>query len=266
MVPVGTRGQQALAEQPVVTFDFHNTIARCDRWFTLEIRELVPAFLTWSADRHGLAPPSADQLDAARVAYHEFRTEIGRSGIEQDAVACLVALLPALGRDVRDDEIREGVDRLMAETFDDDVQPLPGVVETVRFLADRGVRLGVISSAVYTPFLHWTLGRFALAGDFPMVLTSADAGFYKSHPGIYVLAAERLGAAPGGIVHVGDSFRFDVQGARRAGFQTVWVQGDRPTPAEPAAELTLPDLVGAGPALLALAEATVGRDRSNDGR
>lgn len=239
----------------VVTFDFHNTIARCDRWFALEIRELIPAFLAWYADRHGQETPTASQCEDGRLAYRALRGEIRRTGIERDAVACLTAVLPTLGQMVSEEEIRLGVDALMAETFDDDVAPLPGVIDTVRFLADHGVRLGVISSAVYTPFLHWSLDRFGLIEAFSMVLTSAAAGFYKSHPGIYHLAAERLGARPSQIVHVGDSFAFDVEGARRAGFRTVWVQGDRPLPDEPAADLTLVDLVDAGPELLGLARA-----------
>ena len=237
----------------VVTFDFHNTIARCDRWFALEIRELVPAFLVWHAERHGAAPPDPAALERGRLAYHALRAEVRDTGIERDAVAALVAILPGLGHDIPEAEIGRGVDDLMAGTFDDEVLPLPGAVDTVRYLAGQGTRLGLVSSAVYTPFLHWTLDRFGLAGDFAMVLTSADAGFYKSHPGIYQLAARHLDRQPGRIVHVGDSFGFDVEAGRRAGFRTVWVQGDRPTPDERAADLTLPDLVGAGPSILALA-------------
>ena len=246
-------------QTPVVTFDFHDTIARCDRWFALEIRELVPAFLVWHAERHGTAPPNPAALERGRLAYHALRAEVRDTGIERDAVAALVAILPGLGRDVPEAEIRLGVDVLMAETFDDEVVPLPGVIETVRYLAGQGTRLGIVSSAVYTPFLHWTLDRFGLAGDFAMVLTSADAGFYKSHPGIYWQAAQRLDRSPGRIVHVGDSFGFDVEAGRRAGFRAVWVLGERPTPDERAADLTLPDLVGAGPSILGLA-----RSAAND--
>ena len=34
-----------------VTLDFHNTIARCERWFALEVRELVPEILRVLTER-----------------------------------------------------------------------------------------------------------------------------------------------------------------------------------------------------------------------
>ena len=236
-----------------VTFDFHDTLARCDRWFELEVRELVPAFLRLNARRTGGEAPSPTVLEAGRAAYAALRDEIGRIGIEQDAVACLATILPELGLAVPAEHIRTGVDELMSETFDDAVVPLPGVVETIGFLSDAGVRLGVVSSAVYTPFLLWSLDRFGILGDFSDVLTSADAGYYKSHAGIYEASARRLGVEPAAVVHVGDSFRFDVEGARAAGQRTVWVRGDRPDPGGVPADLTLTNLVDAGPALLRLA-------------
>lgn len=256
-----------MTDQPVVvTFDFHNTIARCDRWFALEIRELVPAFLDWHAARQGAPAPADELLDAGRLAYRTLRTEIGETGIEQDAVSCLLAVLPPLGIVVTEDEVRLGVDELMAETFDEDVSALPGVVGAVTLLASSGVRLGIISSAVYTPFLHWALARFGIDQHFAVVVTSAEAGYYKSHPEIYRLAAAGLGAEPTSIVHVGDSFPFDVVGARRAGFRTVWVRGDRQPPdGAPAADLTLADLVDAGPRLLALARSVADGGTAVDG-
>ncbi len=247
-----------------ITFDFHDTLARCDRWFELEVRELVPAFLHWNVRRTGGDAPSPAVLEAGRAAYAALRAEIGRIGIEQDAVACLGAILPTLGLAVPVEHIRSGVDELMAETFDDDVVPLPGVVETIGLLGDEGVRLGIVSSAVYTPFLLWTLDRFGILGAFSDVLTSADAGYYKSHAGIYQASARRLGSAPAAIVHVGDSFRFDVEGARAAGQRTAWVRGDRPDPDGIPADLTLASLVDAGPPLLRLARAASRSGRTVD--
>ena len=255
---------QTIFGQATITFDFHDTLARCDRWFALEVRNLVPAFLGWIAAQRGEVPPPAETMDAGKAAYAALRAEIGRTGIELDATACLEKILPGLGVFEATARIRQGVDVLMAQTLDDDVAPLPGVIETVRFLGRRGVRLGVTSSAVYTPFLLWTLNRFGILGEFSDVLTSADAGFYKSHPGIYLASAERLGANPGQIVHVGDSFRFDVEGARAAGMTTVWVQGSSATPDGIPADLTLTDLTGAGPVLLRLAETVSQRGRFVD--
>lgn len=243
---------------PTVTFDFHDTIARCDRWFTLEVRELGAAFLAWQARRLGRPEPSGDELDAARDAYRAIRQAVLASGIERDAFACVSAILPGLGVDVSDDEIRTGIDELMRETFDGDVRPIAGAVETVLALTDAGVRLGIVSSAVYTPFLHWTLDRFGITDRFAFVLTSAEAGYYKSHPGIYLDAASRFGVNPGAVVHVGDSFRHDVEGGRRAGLATVWLRGDRDDPDGRPADLTLRTLTGSTASILTLARSVAG--------
>ena len=54
------------------------------------------------------------------------------------------------------------------------------------------------------------------------------------------------------MVHVGDSFRFDVAGASRAGMATVWLRGDRIEPEDPSVrpDLVLTTLVEAAPQIL----------------
>jgi FMN phosphatase YigB (HAD superfamily) len=54
------------------------------------------------------------------------------------------------------------------------------------------------------------------------------------------------------MVHVGDSFRFDVAGARRAGMGTVWLRGDQPQPEDSSIQpdLVLATLVESAPKIL----------------
>ncbi len=53
---------------------------------------------------------------------------------------------------------------------------------------------------------------------------SADTGYAKPHCAGFEKACEIAGVEPGEIVHVGDNPIADVDGARRAGFQTMWIQ------------------------------------------
>jgi FMN hydrolase / 5-amino-6-(5-phospho-D-ribitylamino)uracil phosphatase len=87
-----------------------------------------------------------------------------------------------------------------------------------------------------------------------VVITSASAGFYKSRAELYVHAAELLGATPERMVHVGDSFRFDVAGARRAGMRTVWLRSDQAESGDPSIhpDLVLTTLEAAAPEILML--------------
>jgi putative hydrolase of the HAD superfamily len=101
-----------------------------------------------------------------------------------------------------------------------------------------------VSSAVHHPFLDWTLARFGLGDAFTTIITSASSGFYKSRPEIYQAALRDLGVAATETIHVGDSYRFDVQGARRAGLRTVWYAPTDVALAQPdnEADATIADL------------------------
>ena len=142
-----------------------------------------------------------------------------------------------------DEDVRSGVADLMREAL----------AGARRFRArsprcgrstSAGVPIGIVSSAVFHPFLEWTLESFGIRDAFRGFITSASAGFYKSRPELYVHAAELLGATPERMVHVGDSLRFDVGGASRAGMGTVWLRGDRSEPEDPSIrpDLTLSTL------------------------
>jgi HAD superfamily hydrolase (TIGR01509 family) len=226
-----------------VTFDFHNTLVRAEAWFELEVRELVAAFLGWRAEATGTALPDGVQ-EAARKAYRQLRLRIMRDGEELPAEQCVDRVLADLGLSVPSGTIERGVDALMRATLAG-VGPMPGAVETVRELADAGLALGIVSSAVYHPFLEWTLADLGIRPAFRVVTTSASAGFYKSHPEIYLRTLAALGASPLASVHVGDSARFDVGTARSIGMRTVWLADGQATDSEPPADLILPSLLGA---------------------
>lgn len=205
-----------------MTFDFHNTLADCPEWFELEVRRLPSSFLSWwgTARDQTIEPETRELADRQ---YRTLRHEIMDHGNELSAEACLHAVFQTLHLSIPDTDIAEGVRELMRGALAT-TRPIPGAVETVRSLHDEGIRLGIVSSAVYHAFLEWSLEMFGIATAFTTVVTSASAGFYKSRPEIYRHAAGELGIAPDCNVHVGDSLRFDVGGAGRAGMGTVWLQ------------------------------------------
>jgi len=59
-------------------------------------------------------------------------------------------------------------------------------------------------------------------------------GYVKPDPRLFMAALEELGVEPGKAVHVGDSVKSDVLGARNAGMKTVWLKTrDQKLVAEP---------------------------------
>lgn len=225
-----------------VTLDFHNTIASCDAWFDLEVYDLVPAFLDWQNQSPG-CDVSADLKSTGRSCYRKLRQQVIESGKEIDAAESLGIVLKRLNVAATSEEI----DRALVEIFEPAVSgtsPIDGVVESVRRLRRAGVRLAVVSSAAYHPFLEWTLARFGIDDAFDAVLTSASTGHYKSTPQIYATALDTLGVRPERCIHVGDSERFDVRPAASLGIRTVLFDGVESLAAtHTEADLRLPTLV-----------------------
>jgi len=238
-----------------ITFDFHNTLAACPAWFELEVRTLPSAFLLWWT-RHHEANIAADVLADADTRYRQLRQDIIGHGNELTAEACLETVFAAMQIAVPATEVETGVEEVMCATLDE-VVPIPGAVETVRALHAAGIPLGIVSSAVYHPFLEWTLEQFGIQDAFQIVVTSASAGFYKSRPEIFLYAVQALGSEPARTVHVGDSLRFDVGGARKAGMGTVWLRGNGVQPEDDAIvpDLIIETLEAAAPGILSVLDA-----------
>ena len=53
------------------------------------------------------------------------------------------------------------------------------------------------------------------------IVDSGVVGVSKPDPQIFAIALERVGVAAGDVVHVGDSIRADIEGARRAGLRAL---------------------------------------------
>ena len=107
------------------------------------------------------------------------------------------------------------------ELYDHFAQPaawrvFEDVLPTLDRLATQGVQLGIISN--WDERLRLLLRRLRLENYFEAIVISCEVGFSKPSPVIFGHAAEKLGLPPAAILHVGDSFALDVNGASLAGF------------------------------------------------
>lgn len=225
-----------------ITFDFHNTLVRCDEWFDLEVRDLPAAFVRWHAERHG--PLSLNRsVSGLERSYRALRRSIIDHGHELRAERCLAVVLDQAGTRLDPGVLEEGVHALMSNALAH-ASVVPGAAETVHSLSERDLELGVVSSAVFHPFLEWALEQSGIRDRFRVVVTSASCGYYKSRPEIYWEALAALGAVSHQSLHIGDSLRFDVGGAARAGMRTVWLDHESTRPVDVEPDLTLRTLVG----------------------
>ncbi len=228
-----------------VTLDFHDTLFLCDDWFQLEVRKLPNEFFDWLAQQPGQVGCEASPAEIT-TSYRQLRHTAIDGGIEIDSIECVARICREHHVEVDREVIAAGIDVLMRKTLST-ARPRPGAIELVQALEGTGVKLGVISNAIHHPFLEWALDRFGMLDSFDLVLSSAKAGFYKSRIELYQIASDNLAISPEKMIHIGDSYRFDVVGATNAGMRTVWLNltgavADGVTP-----DLTVESLDGLAP-------------------
>jgi len=101
------------------------------------------------------------------------------------------------------------------------------VSESLRTLAQAGVRLGLISNSHRC--LDSFRSHFELDGLISVTVSSLEHGFLKPHPSIFRVALERAGVGAHEAAMVGDSLSHDVAGARRVGMRGILlVRGGEP--------------------------------------
>lgn len=66
--------------------------------------------------------------------------------------------------------------------------------------------------------------RIGVGQCFVGSLGAREVGVGKPDARIFAAACERLGCAPGEVLHIGDDLRLDVQGALAAGLQAAWIR------------------------------------------
>ena len=113
---------------------------------------------------------------------------------------------------------------------DEGIRLKPGAAEALRFVAGRGLPLGLATSAQRdTALAH--LGRLELLAHFDVVVTREDVARPKPFPDLFLTAALRLGVAAADCLAVEDSHA-GVQAALAAGMITLMVPDVQPPTAE----------------------------------
>lgn len=100
-----------------------------------------------------------------------------------------------------------------------------GAREVLAALAQRGLRLGVISNTLQPAWsMDEALRRRGLLDLFETRTYSSQVRYAKPHPRIFQAALEAMGVAPEEALHVGDRLIADVAGAQGVGMKAVLVE------------------------------------------
>lgn len=112
-------------------------------------------------------------------------------------------------------------------------------------LASHDIRMAIVSN--WDERLRPLLARLGLASYFDVIVPSCEVAFHKPSPVVFEQAIRKLGLPPERILHVGNHYAQDVEGARSAGMQSLQIVRSRPRAAlhEISTLLELPAIIEA---------------------
>ncbi len=168
----------------------------------------------------GLSEAQAGAALAAEIAFYRAHLSTGRDreslrGLRRASAEVLRGVLPPsreLSR-IAPDELTDALLESLRFSAYGDAAP------ALAALRERGVAMVVVSN--WDVSLHEVLARASLSPLLDGIVTSAEVGARKPAPEVFQHALALAGARPEEALHVGDSLREDVEGARAAGIEPV---------------------------------------------
>ncbi len=145
-------------------------------------------------------------------------------GVRNDAI-----IRNVLGEQTTDAEI-ETIAREKEATFrriiGSDIKPLPGALELVKALNERGVKMAIASSTVIEN-IRLIVGSLGIEKYFEAIITGHDVTEGKPSPQVFLKAAQRLGVEPRNCLVFEDAVA-GVKAAKSAGMHCVAITSTHP--------------------------------------
>jgi FMN phosphatase YigB (HAD superfamily) len=98
--------------------------------------------------------------------------------------------------------------------------------ESHRVLLDRlkpWYRMAIVSNFDHGPTVEAALTAHGIRDRFEAVVVSADIGWRRPKPEIFLEAFRRMGIGPADAIFVGDTPEVDVLGAQAVGMDVIWI-------------------------------------------
>jgi putative hydrolase of the HAD superfamily len=185
----------------------------------------APRLVALLRERHGIEVCAGDAEPALRAEMSHYRRQCARAVDAGSLAALRLECAAILGR-----EFGGAVGELppadLVPTLLDSLHfaPFPEVPAALGRWRAAGARLVVASN--WDISLHGVLRETGLRDLLDGVATSAEVGASKPAGELFAAALALARAAAGEAIHVGDSFTEDVEGARAAGIEAVWLRRD----------------------------------------
>ncbi len=117
------------------------------------------------------------------------------------------------------EELQDGFEKLSREKYMYEVPAKPYIKEYMEKLKSEGVKIGVATSG-YPDLWQHALKRLGMLHLIDGYALTSETGVNKSHPDVYLLAAERIGVAPSECM-VFEDIVSGIVGAKKGGMMVT---------------------------------------------
>lgn len=108
-------------------------------------------------------------------------------------------------------EVEDAIIQRMIELLTERATPLPGVIESLTFFTERGLKIGLATSS-YQVLINCILDTLNIRSFFQTVHSAEYEAFGKPHPAVYMTAAKNLGVEPKKCLVIEDSLNGIISG------------------------------------------------------
>ena len=138
---------------------------------------------------------------------------------EKEIIEKIAAIMPFEMTDVQKERLLAARENRMKAALNNVSED---ILEVLRALKAKGVKLGLISNADVIDCKYWQQSPLAMLFD--DVIFSCDVGILKPDREIYELAMANLKVKPNECMFVGDGGSNELKGARTVGMKTVFTE------------------------------------------
>ena len=208
-----------MKQYKAIFLDWDDTIGD---WTNAEHKALQDIYATYHLD--ALYPAFEDYLNAYKPYNLELWGMYGQGKIAKEELHFLRFYRPIERLAISDERIRE-LAREMGDEFlrltNKYFSVLPGADEVVRKLAKK-YPLTIISNG-FKEVQYYKFAHSGLAECFAHTIISEEVGINKPQPEIFRIALELNHVTAKEAVMIGDSYSSDIQGAKNAGIDQIWL-------------------------------------------
>ncbi len=202
-----------------IVFDYGNTLVEFNRPQVTRCDEALAEAVELLYGPHDPEKFQAIRSRNRRAPYEGHPPEYRENDIytiTRDLVRELYDIEPA----------NEEVHALVRSRFDASVDAIeaPQGVESVLANLRKRYKLGLLSNYPDASAIRASLEKLKFDRLFDSVVISGDLGYAKPHPLLFQTIAKDLRVSPDEVLHVGDNWLADVQGAKRAGMSVAHVE------------------------------------------